>query len=481
MDDHNIAVRGISASIVKFYDRQQPFQVYHGSTSRTLRSHHSCHNVVDMSNLVNILKINPERKTALVESNVPMDRLVEATLKRGLIPPIVMELPGFTVGGGFSSNLEASSSFKYGLFNKTINWIEIIQADGDIVIASESERPDLFYGAAGTLDTLGVVTLLEIRLVWSRCYVELTYHPISSSTNAVDKFCEVIANNKYDYVDGIMFSKHQGVVMVGRRTNTPRQDSPIQKFRRARDPWFYLHAHEQLERSTGSTTVAIPLLDYLFRYDRGSFWSGRYAFKYFLVPFNCFTRFVLDPFMHSRILHHGLHESSYPAQDMAIPYRTTPPLVEYLDRNFGFYPLWLCPSRPDNETSTPLTTYSDLKDKDSIVLKIKAWGRRSKRHTDFILANRQLEQKLGELSGTKTMSGDIYCTEEEFWNPYDREHYMALRDKYHATHWPTVYEKLSGYGKQKREVKYSWVFWLVGLGAFCCLFRGMVYLIMRMT
>ncbi|TGO44708.1 hypothetical protein BCON_0472g00040 [Botryotinia convoluta] len=33
---------------------------------------------------------NAARCLALVEPNVPMDRLIEATLKHGLIPPVVM-------------------------------------------------------------------------------------------------------------------------------------------------------------------------------------------------------------------------------------------------------------------------------------------------------------------------------------------------------------------------------------------------------
>ncbi|OBT59847.1 hypothetical protein VE03_10452 [Pseudogymnoascus sp. 23342-1-I1] len=47
--------------------------------------------LVDTSAMSRILKINTKRKTALVEPNVPMDSLVEATLQHGLIPPVVME------------------------------------------------------------------------------------------------------------------------------------------------------------------------------------------------------------------------------------------------------------------------------------------------------------------------------------------------------------------------------------------------------
>jgi FAD/FMN-containing dehydrogenase len=56
--------------------------------------------MVDASQLSHVLKVDTVKKIALVEPNVPMDKLVEATLEYGLIPPVVMEIPGITAGGG---------------------------------------------------------------------------------------------------------------------------------------------------------------------------------------------------------------------------------------------------------------------------------------------------------------------------------------------------------------------------------------------
>ena len=47
--------------------------------------------MVDISPLSRVLQIDADAGTTLVEPNVAMERLVEATLKHGLIPPIVME------------------------------------------------------------------------------------------------------------------------------------------------------------------------------------------------------------------------------------------------------------------------------------------------------------------------------------------------------------------------------------------------------
>lgn len=49
--------------------------------------------VVDTSRLNHVVSVDVEKMTALVEPNVPMDRLVEETLKYGLVPPVVMEFP----------------------------------------------------------------------------------------------------------------------------------------------------------------------------------------------------------------------------------------------------------------------------------------------------------------------------------------------------------------------------------------------------
>jgi FAD/FMN-containing dehydrogenase len=68
--------------------------------------------MVDISILSNVLQVDAENYVALVEPNVPMDRLVEATLAHGLVPPVVMEFPGITAGGGFSGTSGESSSFR---------------------------------------------------------------------------------------------------------------------------------------------------------------------------------------------------------------------------------------------------------------------------------------------------------------------------------------------------------------------------------
>jgi delta24-sterol reductase len=447
LDRHAKTVSDISARVRGFHERGEKFRIFHGSTNSTRQSTLK-KNLVDTSSLSRVLHVDKKRKTCLVEPNVSMDRLVEATLKYGLVPPVVMEFPGITVGGGYSGTSGESSSFKHGFFDRTINYVEMVLADGEVVTISPTEKADLFNGAAGAVGTFGVTTLVELELHEAKKYVETTYHPVSSMSDAIAKLKTFTASPDLDYIDGIMFSKTQGAIITGRMTDSLKDGVRVQRFSDARDPWFYLHVQDAVSKSAGTTTEAIPLAEYLFRYDRGGFWVGASAFKYFKFPFNRLTRWWLDDFLHTRMMYTALHASGhskkYVVQDLALPYSTAEKFVDYADETFGIYPLWLCPLKQN-----PLPTihpHSAEYEADGVtpkqMLNIGLWGRGPENHAEFLRKNRDLEHKLQELGGMKWLYAHTYYDEDDFWGMYDREWYDKLREKYGATSLPSVYDKV---------------------------------------
>jgi Delta24-sterol reductase len=56
--------------------------------------------------------------------------------------------------------------------------------------------------------------------------------------------------------------------------------------------------------------------------------------------------------------------------------------------------------------------------------------------------NRTFEKKVHELGGQKWLYAHAYYSEEEFDEIYNRKEYNVLREKYHATYLPTVYNKV---------------------------------------
>lgn len=450
MGTHDNAVDLISRRISHFFEKQEPFRVYHGSTNSTRTSHRRTDNTVDTSKLNHVLEVDKDKKTATVEPNVTMQALVQAAMGHHLLPLVVMEFPNITVGGGFSGSAGESSSFRYGPFDSIVNWIEIVLANGDIMRASKTSNPDLFWGVASGFGTLGVVTLLEVQLRDAKSHVELMYQPFPSVTEACSDLQRQTGDVSVDFLDGIVFSPSLAVVCVGRLVDeVPETSSPVRLTRR-KDPWFYLHVENKVKAASGSAfTDYIPLADYLFRYDRGGFWVAKYAFRYFLTPFNRVTRFLLDRYLRAQVMYHALHKSrladDYIVQDVGIPYDGIETFQRWLDDNLKTYPLWLCPLRvrrdqPDSQHGL----HADFANPQTpeYLMNFGVWRPGSLDHGEFVRQNRELEKKVQQLRGRKWLYAHAYYTEEEFWASYNKSSYDALRTKYSATYLPSVYDKV---------------------------------------
>lgn len=444
MEKHNEDVARIASEVRKFHDRKESFRIYHGSSNSTRQSTREKDRIVDTSALNRVINIDVDRKRATVEPKVRMDQLAEATLAKGLLPPIVMEFPAITAGGGFAGMAGESSSFKYGFFDSIVLSIEIVLADGTVVVASDSERSDLFYGSARTCGTLGIITLLEIQLIEAKPFVELTYHPVAGVKPAVE-LCQSLANNadKVDYVDGIIYSKNKAVIVSGRLADSATKGAKVRRFTRARDQWFYIHADKVTREKTAPVTELVPIVDYLFRFDRGAFWAGLVPFNYFRAPFDRFSRFVLDPLLHTETMYRALHYSELDKknyiQDFALPFSVGEDFIEYINQTVDIFPLWLCPIKAPSVQSSVIYNHPFP---ESMLLNVGIWGQGPKDYDQFVELHRKIEHQVHSLHGIKWPYAHAYWTESEFWEVHNRQAYDELRVKYGAESLPSIYEKL---------------------------------------
>lgn len=306
---HAERVAVISRSVRAFYDQNVPSRIFHGSSNPTRAA--ARQEIVDISWLNHIISIDTAKKTVLVEPGITMDELVKELLRYDLMPKVVPEFPGITAGGAFAGTAAESSSFRYGYFDITVSNVEMVLGNGDVVQASPTEKADLFFGSAGSLGKLGITTQLEIQLIECGKFVEVTYIPVTYHTEALKLFANV--SSDVDFIDGIMFSSHHGIVIEGRLTYKSSKSSPIVIFTRARDPWFFTHAHLKLRcgppsgdykcltchrtsrprtyrQSSTTLTELVPIADFIFRYERGVFWMACDGWAPKL--WNRFTRFL---------------------------------------------------------------------------------------------------------------------------------------------------------------------------------------------
>src|SRR5689334_4366667 len=121
---------------------------------------------IDVTDLDEILEIDPIRMTCTAEPGVTFDALVDETSKYGLVPTVVPELKTITVGGAVAGCSLESMSFVYGGFHDSCLEYEVVTAKGDILRCTPTNEHSLvFQMIHGSFGTLGVLTKLKFGLV----------------------------------------------------------------------------------------------------------------------------------------------------------------------------------------------------------------------------------------------------------------------------------------------------------------------------
>jgi len=409
-----------------------------------------------LPSFTSIIRVDPARRTAVVEPEVSFENLVNAASKYNLVPAYVSRYPHITVGAAFSTTSIESSSFKCGLFHHSVHSIEVVLQNGDVRRASPRENADLFNGMVNTRSTLATLTLLEVRLIPAAPFVELSYLPVSSADEAITLLDSVVHDDAFDYIDCILFSPTRGVVMVGRSTPN-RNIHSIRRLLRQSDPLFHIHAEACLAkslRSHESHTELIPHAEYLFRYSASVFWLTPLTSTSSSIssrssdsssddaPFPArLTRPTTEHGRRLRQAHNliatgGLSQRIL-AADLLVPTVSGPALLTHITTHLSVFPLWLCPSIDTStapfhawtRTSTwPLQTASML-------LNVGVYGAPGPKtrlgiinnnsgneySTAFVAANKELERLVNELGGQKCWTGPMFCSEEEFWAGLERD------------------------------------------------------------
>jgi FAD/FMN-containing dehydrogenase len=461
MEAHNAAVKRIQERVKYFYEKKQPFRVYHGSTSSTRPMSFTKDQIVDTSDMNRIFPVDLETMTVKCEPKIPMDVLAAHCLKKNVIPKIVMEFKGITVGGGYSGFSGESSMYRYGLFNNTVSDIEIVLGDGTIETASRTHNADLLEHAAGSLGTFGIVTLCTVELIPAKPYVQVDVQLVPDIPTAHDMFEKATTDESLHFIEGAYFGPKRIVVMFGKFVDKP--PSPSDVLKKMQVHWFADTLEDLLDKHKPTPEnprpIYMDITDYLFRYDHGAFWGGKLAFTHFHVPQNAITRRLADPLLDSRTCYHALHKTGlaneYVVQDFGIPSSTVAEFVAFVNETLPELQIFLAPCKSAREvglTSRFNPRVSEVADQR--IFAVGVYGRGPRDPKAFYELNRRLELRSAELLGAKLLYARTYYTEDEFWTIYDKPIYEEMRKKYRAETLPSVYDKLkadmeTGAGKRR--------------------------------
>ncbi len=440
--DHDARVHQIAAQVRDKIGRGEPVHIDKGGVhhvvplpgDKRFRSR-----PIDVSPLRRILHIDRDARRCVAEPGVSFAELVDATLPLGLVPAVVPELEGITIGGAVAGCAVESSSYRVGGFFDTCRELELVTGAGEVLTCSREQEPFLYEMVHGSYGTLAILTKLTFELAPALPYVEMSYERYSDPGEffkAMKARCDAA---DVEYIDGIVHGPDEFVLCLGRHVAT----AP------------YVSDYRWLDIFYKSTrTRAVDYLrtrDYFFRYDTECHWLTR------TVPGleNRLVRLVAGKFVlgstnlirwSNRLapVLGALKRRPDVVVDLFVPHRRILDFYAWYAAEPRFYPLWVIPYRLPK-------FYPWLADdmakrmNDTLLIDCAIYGMpNGDPARDW---SQVLEERTFACDGVKTLISRNHYTRERFFEIYNEANFGAAKRRLdpHGV-FPGLYEKLHRVG-----------------------------------
>ena len=149
------------------------------------------------------------------DAGVKWETLVRQVVPQGLIPPVLTNNLGVTIGGTLSVAGLGVASFRHGAQGDNVLEIEAVTGAGDIVRCSPSENTEVFDAVRSGLGQFGVITRAKVAL--RKCLPRTrTYYLLYDDLGAVMRDTEkVITEDRTDNLESWCVPCPQGFRWVG--------------------------------------------------------------------------------------------------------------------------------------------------------------------------------------------------------------------------------------------------------------------------
>ena len=368
--------------------------------------------------------------TVDVEGMTSYGKLVDATFVHGLLPSVVPQLKSITIGGACAGLGIEASSFRYGLAHETVDEIEVLLADGDIVVCTPTNAYcDLFFGFPNSFGTLGYALRVKAKAIRTKKFVELSHVRCGDPGAFFRDLASWSGRSDVDFIDGVVFGPGELYLNIGRFVDEAPQVSDY-TFEN-----IYYRSIRERERDYLTT------LDYIWRWDTDWFWCSRLLHAQNPVVRRLLGRKHLNSTFYKRAIDwepgvrlrqirrrlFGVHHELI-VQDVDVVVEQAPAFLDFFQREIGLTPIWICPFRAfDRRHRFPLFPT----DPDRLYVNFGFWDSKfSQAPLPEGHFNRLIERKLAELGGIKSLYSDSYFTPEEFSAIYNKQAYDKLKIKY---------------------------------------------------
>jgi FAD/FMN-containing dehydrogenase len=393
---------------------------------------------LNLSDFDHLIAVDPVGRTLDVEGLATFERIVDATLPHGLIPPVTPELKHITIGGAICGIGIESTCFRHGFVHDGLIDADVLLGDGRVAVSSATNaHADLFEALPNSYGTLGYVLRATIRLVPVKPFVHLTTTVHANVPAYLEAMRAATEEPSIEFIEGLIVSSDRLFLLTARSVDeVPRLDDI-----------FRQHVFYQLAQQPGD--VYLTTKDYLFRYDPDWFWNipdsppyrlfRRYA-PLTLRNSSFYTRHTHRAAAIRSLLHLNAGEDTEPLiQDWEVPWATGRDLIEFAVSHIDLEgrPWAIVPIR----TSRSPTLYPIAAHELYLNLGCYCHVKKTPGQEPYY-TTRLLDRKCFELGGIKMLYSSSFLSEEAFNRIYNGDAYQKLKATYDRDNvFPGLYEK----------------------------------------
>lgn len=440
--DHDARVSEIAAQVRDKIGRGEPVHIDKGGVHHVVplpgdRRFQS--RPIDVSPLRRVLHVDREQRRCVAEPGVSFADLVDITLPQGLVPKVVPELEGITIGGAVAGCAVESASYRVGGFHDTCRELELVSGAGEVITCSPEKEPFLYDMVHGSYGTLAILTRLTFDLQPAEPFVEMSYERYRDPVEffkAMKARCDA---DDVEFIDGIVHGPEELVLCLGRFV----KEAPYVSDYRWLDIFY---------KSTRTRTVDyLRTRDYFFRYDTECHWLTR------TVPGleNKLVRAAVGKFVlgstnlikwSNRLapVLGALKKRPDVVVDLFIPYRRILDFYDWYAQEPRFYPLWVIPYRLPKFYPW-IGEAMAAKMSDTLLVDCAIYGMpNGEQGRDW---SQVFEEQTYACDGVKTLISRNHYSRERFWSIYNEDNYFAAKQRLdpHGI-FPDVYTKLHRVG-----------------------------------
>lgn len=158
--------------------------------------------IVDLSALRTVHTVDRDRTT--VDAGLRWDDLVSITRASSLIPPVLPDHLGLSVGGTLSVGGISGTSFRHGAQVDHVTELEVVTGAGELVRCTPTQAGDLFDAALAGLGQCGIIVRATLGLVPAHTRVRVVRLWYRDPVSMTRDQRLLVDDERFDYVLGVI-------------------------------------------------------------------------------------------------------------------------------------------------------------------------------------------------------------------------------------------------------------------------------------